>query len=170
MDNPYLNTPPTELARMIPKAKGDRLKLMEAAYKAWRTPGLDGFARAAMVRRIAERAAPWDGDVRITNVYPSSAQEWANLTVELVGDWKRTPTHSLEIELKDAILTKVMGLPEWNSWMGKAKTWRVMVYDLDDDDNNYRVGVPIPKEPRDFDHWEIQNGRAEFTMSERQDL
>jgi hypothetical protein len=34
--NPYLNTPPTELARKIPKAKGRERELMQEALWAWR--------------------------------------------------------------------------------------------------------------------------------------
>lgn len=34
--NPYLNTPPTELARKIPKAKGEQKRLMQEALAAWR--------------------------------------------------------------------------------------------------------------------------------------
>ena len=35
--NPYLNTPPTKLKRMLPDAKGKKKKQIQDALNAWRT-------------------------------------------------------------------------------------------------------------------------------------
>lgn len=40
--NPFLNTPATELARMLPEAKGKRRKLIQRALAAWRSTTLFG--------------------------------------------------------------------------------------------------------------------------------
>lgn len=48
--NPYLNTPPTKLKRMIPKAKGKDRELMKKALWAWRTTIGNPLARDASYR------------------------------------------------------------------------------------------------------------------------
>lgn len=50
--NPYLNTPPTKLNRMIPNASGEKKKLMQEALAAWREVHGNPLAKSAS--RVAE--------------------------------------------------------------------------------------------------------------------
>lgn len=50
MTNPYLNTPPTAIKRMIPKAEGDKKKLLQQALQAWRITQPNPAHRLTMIK------------------------------------------------------------------------------------------------------------------------
>lgn len=145
-------------------------------YHEWRYKTLGDFVHAKVVEPIEAK------ELTIAKMTPSTVDEWADLTVELRGPWKRPANSAEEKELAQDLIGRAMKLPAWDTWINRLRGRTVSVtpmdaepvvtYDEDGDerDTEYptvQAHIPIPRSFRDFEEWDIGNGVATFTMSER---
>jgi len=101
--------------------------------------------------------------VRITNMEAYPVDEWATLTVTLEGSWKAPHGDAEKRQLAEDLAVIALKSPDWNSFYGRLpKSLRVT-----SDEGYEKIGIPHPRSPHDFEDWEIGEGKATLTASER---
>lgn len=131
---------------------------------------VDDPNKAIIAKKLAAIDKMTVKDIKNIEVEIDSVDEWVDFSIHIKGDWEAFENEewrdSNSTKLREKLISLAMEHPKFKEVAEKAKNQSVFAEEFEDGPR-VQKRVPIPTRVNDFDDFEIGNGTAWFSTSDR---